>query len=189
MSQPISFLLHLLFFLVIAGPSSANNVVNIPMADPDMIQTICRFNDDPAACTNILTSDPQSKTCDLPGLARIAFDHAKTAIKETWDYIHRQYVRTTEPRLHYMFYYCSRRYNYAKGYVVEAMEDLNSGAYSPMIENSVLIGEAAMICEDVFKEAPSRPSPLTDRNKLVYCLGQIGSAVGNILLYPLPPNP
>ncbi|KAL5983674.1 hypothetical protein ACLOJK_017765 [Asimina triloba] len=159
------------------------------MADSYMIQMVCRNNNDPAACINILTSDPESKTCDLAGLARIALEHAKTAVKETGDYIHWLNARTTDPRLHDIFDECSDRYNYAQGYVVEATEDLNAGAYSPMIEKSVAIGQSAMMCEDTIKEATSRPSPLADRNKLIYCLGQIGSAVGDILLCPLPPNP
>ncbi|KAL5983673.1 hypothetical protein ACLOJK_017764 [Asimina triloba] len=185
----ICFLPHLLLFIVIGLPYSSANSNVIPMADPDMIQTICRTNDDPPACINILTSDPRSKTCDLAGLGRIALDLAKNVRAETWNYIDNLNAHTTDPRLHDIFNTCSYWYNNAKEYVDEAIEDLNSGAYAPMMENSGAVGQAGFVCEYAFKQPPTRPSPLTDRNKRMYCLGQIATAVGSILLLPLPPNP
>ncbi|KAL5983677.1 hypothetical protein ACLOJK_017768 [Asimina triloba] len=181
------FLLQLLFFLAICPPSSANV---IPMADRQMVETICRFNNDPSACINVLSSDPESKTCDLAGLARIALNHAKIVVADTLVYVNNLNASTTDEKLHEIFDTCSSLYSDAEKKVEESMKGLISGAYSAVVDICESAGELATMCEESFRDPPTRTSPLTDRNELVNCLSQIATTVAIMLLHrPSPPNP
>ncbi|XP_058083231.1 pectinesterase inhibitor [Magnolia sinica] len=179
----LSFSLHLIIFLLIR-PSSARV---IPMASADLINKVCQSNLNPPACVQLFNSVPETKTADLAGLGRISLNLAQHLVSETLDYISYLDGKTTDQRLHDIFKTCNKWYDFAKTAVDTAMKDLNDGAYTPMNENSWGAGEAALTCEEEFENAPSRPSPLSDRNDLMYRLGQMATAISNMLQDPTPP--
>ncbi|KAE8009927.1 hypothetical protein FH972_006332 [Carpinus fangiana] len=134
----------------------------------DLVDDVCMRTDFPAICTSTLRSDPGSASADVKGLARIVLPVVLTKTNETFAQVQNLLGQTSEPVLKAMLSDCSNDYG-----VRPNMEDVAGGAES--CEELFSCADVGYVPGKTFCQP--RPSPLTDRNHLVYALARIAQDI------------
>ena len=149
----------------------------------NLVQETCnktRYSD---VCLETLKSDPNSKTADVKGLARIMLKHGLAYSKDTYARVNKMFNETKDPIMKSCLHVCSEIYSLSVEvnfpHAITALENNDYRESSRILDSAYDDPET---CNDAFVERPViKTPPFTDRNNYLEKMIDVACTIVNSL--------